>query len=79
MDEDSFVAPGAIHGYDVTVYYTIWEVESREVLRMYQEWGNVHDRFVVAVKKERLTAGHLPIKNLKSYVSFHLPRKYHIL
>ena len=64
MDEiDVFVSPGAIRGYHV--YSTIWEAESGEILTTIQERGNVHDRFAVAVKKERLTVGHLPIEMSK--------------
>ena len=60
MEEAVFISPGGIRGY--RVYSTIWEAESGEVLTTSQERGNVHDRFAVAVKKERLTVGHLPIE-----------------
>ena len=60
MEEAVFISPGAICGY--RVYSTIWEAASGEVLTMSQERGNVHDHFAVAVKKERLTVGHLPIE-----------------
>ena len=39
--------------------------QSGEILTTIQERGNVHDRFAIAVKKERLTVGHLPIEMSK--------------
>ena len=50
--------PSFICGYHV--YYLIWEAELDEVLSTCPERGNVHDRFSVAVRKERLTVGYLP-------------------
>ena len=64
MDEISvFISPGVIRRYHI--YSTIWEAESGKILTMIQERGNVHNRFAVAVKKERLTVGHLPIEMSK--------------
>ena len=77
MDEDVFVRPGAIRGYHI--YSTIWEAEPGEILTTTQQRGNVHDRFAVAVKKERLTVRHLPIEISKILLVFHsMRRHYHL-
>ena len=76
MDEiDVFISPGAIRGYHV--YSTIWEAESGEILTTIQERGNVHDRFAVAVKKERLTVGHLLIE-MSKLCWFFIQRQYYL-
>lgn len=47
--KDAFIGPGAIVDYDV--YSMIWEAESGEISTVSQQWGIIHDRFAVAVKK----------------------------
>ena len=76
MAEAVFISPGAIRGYHI--YSTNLEAESREVLNMSQERGNIHDHFTVAVKKDMLTVGHLLIE-ISKLLFFYSTRRHHNL
>ena len=49
-----FKTASAIH-----IYKLIWKPEMGEILSTKKEHNNPHDRFAVAVTKDKLTVGHI--------------------
>ena len=53
-----FKTVSAIRGHHI--YKSIWGPETGEILSTKKERNNPHDRFAVAVMKDKLTVGHIP-------------------
>ena len=55
---EEYEIPCCVHGYHI--YKEIWEVVIGECLICEREHTNNHDRYAVAVIKDRTIVGHLP-------------------
>ena len=65
MTDLQFVTESSIRGYHV--YKSIWSLEIGERFLIKKEHNYSHDRFAVAVMKDKLTVGHIP--KISRYVS----------
>jgi len=53
-----FIINSTIRGFHV--YKSLWASENGEELSTVRETNNTHARFAVAIRKGRLTVGHVP-------------------